>query len=89
MALNDKTCNTCANYSVISIGDGQKKANRGWCIPKSIYPAQEQPGQIFPPGVRRAPLVELGKPVIVVGADVVGHCAEYKAKPPSKPTKKK
>ena len=91
MSLNGKPCNTCENYAVISIGDGQKKAARGWCVPKSVYPAQEQPGQVFPPGVKRAPVGELAKPHIVVGVEIVPHCVEYreKAVPPAKPGKKR
>jgi len=89
MALNDKNCSSCSNYAVISIGDGQKKARHGWCVPRSKYPAKEQPGQIFPPGAKRVAVGELAKPFIVVGDDVMPNCGDYRAKPPSKPTPKK
>lgn len=80
MAINSKPCKDCANYAPIKVGDGKKQARRGWCSVKSVYPAQEQPGQIFPPGVRRAQPGELAKPVIVVGNEVQSHCDQFREK---------
>jgi hypothetical protein len=43
----------CRNYDPIMTGAG-KESRRGWCAALSVYPFKEQPGQIFPAGVKRA-----------------------------------
>jgi len=80
MAMNEKTCTKCSNYAAISLGDGSRKANRGWCVAKSVYPNQEQPGHIIPDGAKRAAPGEQAVPHIVIGAEVVPHCTDFRAK---------
>ena len=72
MPLNDKPCNTCLSYDPILLGDGSKQARRGWCAKKSVYPNQEQDGQIFPANVRRAESGKIAQPYIVIGSEVEG-----------------
>lgn len=74
MALNEKPCRSCVHFDQIALGDGTKKARHGWCSVRSEYPAQEQPGQVFPIGVKRVPEGQLAKPYIVTADGVVGHC---------------
>lgn len=78
--MANQPCNTCANYDVIIRGK-DKKAAHGRCVPRSTYPAKEQPGQEFPEGCARAPEGELCKPYIVVGKDTMKQCDLYKAAP--------
>ena len=79
MALNNKPCKSCVFYDVIKVGSS-KGARHGWCSVKSIYPAVEQAGQIFPTGVKRASVDALAKPYIITGDEVIPHCAEYQAR---------
>jgi hypothetical protein len=69
----EHTCGECANYDPI-LGPGEKETKRGWCIPRSVYPAVEGPGQVFPPGVKRAKKGELAKPYIVKKYDLLPGC---------------
>lgn len=78
--MNDKPCNTCANYDPIKKGDGSRPTRHGWCSVQSIYPAREMPGQTFPPGVARAESGALATPHIVEAQGIVRHCTLYKAK---------
>lgn len=71
--MNKLECGKCAKYDPI-LGPNEKRTKRGWCIPRSIYPATEGPGQIFPPGVKRAEAGELAKPFIVRDKQVVESC---------------
>lgn len=77
--MADKPCNTCSFYDAITRNERETK--HGWCAPRSTYPHKEQPGQVFPSGVKRAAQGELAKPFIVLGADVVKHCTDYRKKP--------
>ena len=80
MALNDKPCKSCKNFDRIVFGDDSKKTSQGWCAAKSIYHYQEQPGQVFPVGVKRAAPGELATPVIVKAGEVITNCIDYKPK---------
>ena len=80
--MADKPCNTCQNYDPII--RGTKEGRHGRCAVKSTYPAHEQKGQVFPPGVARAEPGELAKPVIVVGTEVMKACGVYRIKPTTK-----
>ena len=71
-------CKKCFNYDPII--KGKKEVRHGWCAAQSIYPAQEQAGQTFPAGVRRATPDERAKPLIVIGNDVVKHCQLFRGK---------
>ncbi len=77
--MADRPCNTCQNYDPII--RGTKEGRHGRCAAKSTYPAKEQKGQVFPPGVKREAPGALAKPVIVVGADTVPACTLFRAKP--------
>jgi hypothetical protein len=77
MAINDKPCGGCKNYDPI-LGSGERPKRRGWCIPRSLYPAEEGPGQIFPAGVKRVNAGELAKPYIVKKDYVHPMCGLYK-----------
>ncbi len=81
MSVNDKPCQTCVHYDPILRGDGTMKARHGWCAIRSVYPAQEGPGQVFPPRVKRVEPGALAAPVIVTGADAVPSCTTFHAKP--------
>lgn len=77
MAMNDKPCQDCKHYDVIARGDGTKKGRQGWCAVKSVYHHQEQPGQLFPLGVKRAAPGELAQPVIVTGSEIQPLCTQF------------
>lgn len=81
MATNP--CDTCAHYDPI-IGRRDTPARHGRCGAKSTYPAIAQAGQTFPAGAPRAAVGEPCKPVIVIGAQTVASCADYRAKPKKK-----
>ena len=76
---NQIKCKDCVYYDCI-LGRRERKTKRGWCSKKSVYPAQEGPGQTFPLNVRRAATGELGKPVIVIGDAVEKHCKDARLK---------
>lgn len=78
--MADKPCNTCKNYDPITIRDGEDIGNHGRCAAQSTYPAVEQQGQKFPPGVKRAAPGALASPVIVAGEDVQKLCTLYRSK---------
>lgn len=80
MALNEKPCRDCKFYDRIILGDDSTKTNQGWCAEKSVYHASEQPGQVFPPNVKRAAPGELAKPYIVRGMTVVNNCLDFRSK---------
>lgn len=80
--MADKPCNTCQFYDPII--RGSKEGRHGRCAAQSSYPAVEQKGQVFPPGVARAAPGELAKPVIVVGDEVITGCNLFRAKLPAK-----
>lgn len=79
--INSKPCGTCKNYDVIKPGNKETKqpaGRMGRCAVKSIYPNQEQEGQLFPLNVKRAEPGELAKPFVVYGSDVQKNCTEYR-----------
>lgn len=82
--MAEKPCNQCQHYDPIIRGK-DKQGKHGRCAAKSTYPATEQKGQVFPPGVARAPDGELCKPVIVIGTEIVATCDLFKIKPTVKP----
>jgi len=82
--MADFPCNNCQNYDPIL--RGSKEGRHGRCAVKSTYPAVEQKGQVFPPGVARAEPGELAKPLIVVGAETIRGCSDFRAKLPAKRT---
>lgn len=85
--MADKPCKTCLHYDPII--RGIKEGRHGRCAATSTYPATEQSGQVFPPGVKREAPGVRAKPVIVTGSGIVPTCALYRAKPlkPAKPGK--
>lgn len=76
--MADQPCKECRNYDVIT--KGTIPTRRGWCAAQSTYPAQEQKGQVFPPGVKRAAPGELAQPLIVIGSGVVSTCTLFRSK---------
>lgn len=85
--MADKPCNQCSHYDPILKGKG-KQGRHGRCAVRSTYPAIEQRGQVFPPGVKREEPGILAKPYIVKGADVNVPCTLFKIKPTPKPAAK-
>ena len=85
--MNGLPCGNCKLFDPI-LGPGEKATRRGMCIPRSTYPTYEGPGQVFPPGVPRAPVGELAKPFIVKRDQVVGPC-EYARKADFNPVDEK
>lgn len=77
--MADKPCKTCMNYDPIIRGKNVP-GRHGRCVPQSTYPAVEQPGQVFPPGAKRAEPGELACPLIVEGSGIVKTCQIYRAK---------
>lgn len=75
--MADAPCNTCQHYDPIV--RGVKIGRHGRCVVKSTYPAVEQKGQVFPPNAVRAEPDTLAQPHVVVGAETVPGCAEYRA----------
>jgi hypothetical protein len=76
----DKPCDTCKNYDPITVQNGQNVGRHGRCAAQSTYPAVEQQGQKFPPGVKRVAPGQLAKPVIVTGTETVSACSLYRGK---------
>lgn len=77
---NKTKCKDCRHYDVIRSGQ-TKNPQHGWCAAKSVYPYQEEIGQVFPPGVKRASSPgELAKPEIVEGNRVLSFCVLVKPK---------
>lgn len=72
-------CGTCKNFDPII--RGKDATRQGRCAVKSVYPAVQQPGQIFPVGALRAAPGQLAKPVIVAKDEVVAACEEYRNNP--------
>ena len=71
--MNEVPCGKCGNYDPC-LGPGEKHIGRGWCIPRSKYPAQEGPGQVFPPGVTRVAAGQLAEPFLVDEEQVIAVC---------------
>ena len=62
-------CRDCKNYDPIGSG-----VLRGRCVPRSTYPAKENPGQEFPQGAVRAAHGEPANVEVVVGNGVIPGC---------------
>lgn len=77
--MAEKPCVTCQFYDPII--RGTKAGRHGRCAAKSTYPAEEQRGQVFPPGVKREEPGVLAKPVIVLGKGIERACTLYRAQP--------
>lgn len=77
--MADKPCASCAHYDPIKRGTADTR--RGWCAAKSIYPAQPQKGQAFPPEASRAMPGERASPFIVIGSEVARGCDQHRSKP--------
>ena len=77
--MNTLKCGLCAFYDPI-LARNEKETKRGWCVKRSVYPAQPGPGQVFPPdAVRQDDPKALGEPYIVRKSEVVLTCAYAKA----------
>jgi hypothetical protein len=71
--MNQTPCGRCCFYDPL-IGSNAKDTKMGWCVKRSVYPFQEGPGQVFPPGVARVAESELARPFIVKKDQIVGPC---------------
>lgn len=80
--FNDKPCDTCDYFDPVLRGTnkGVRSTKWGWCAKNSVYPTRENPGQVFPAGVKRAAVGERAKPVIVKVGQVVTQCTLYSIK---------
>lgn len=76
--MADSPCIDCRNYD--GIKKGLADTRRGWCTVQSVYPAKEQVGQVFPPGVRRAEPGQLAQPFVVVGSETVRNCETFRSR---------
>jgi len=77
--INPHPCSKCRNYYAIRVGSN-KQAAHGWCSVKSIYPHQEEPGQLFPDDVKRAAPEERAKPYIVRGNSIEARCDQFRTR---------
>ena len=75
--MNDLPCGKCDNFDPI-LGSGRKKTAHGWCAKKSVYHHAEEPGQVFPAGVKRAAPGALAQPYIVTWENVETVCPDAK-----------
>jgi hypothetical protein len=81
--FNDKPCDTCHHFDPILKGGqkGLKETDWGWCAKKSVYPAKEGPGQVFPAGVQRvSDPASPAEPFIVRRGEVKGNCTAFSAR---------
>lgn len=82
--VNDKPCDSCSNFDPVLRGalrGGLRDTAWGWCASRSVYPAKEGPGQVFPDGVKRVEDPSLpAKPFIVRRGQVVPGCAQHVVK---------
>lgn len=78
--MNTNACGTCKNFDQL-IGPRNKAQQFGWCAARSVYPAKEGPGQVFPPNVKRMsdPSVP-SKPLIVYQDTVDTGCVFFNKK---------
>lgn len=72
--MNSLPCGDCINYDPILAREEQETL-RGWCIARSLYPAKEGPGQVFPPNAQRHEDPKaLGTPFIVKKMALITAC---------------
>lgn len=76
--MNKLKCSSCVHF------DEQYKFVNGrrvplWyglCAKRTVYPAKEQDGQVFPEGVKRAEEGQLAQPAIVQPGAVIPGCLD-------------
>jgi hypothetical protein len=76
---NKLKCKDCRFYDSIG-AKGRGSDSHGRCAVKSVYPAKEGPGQVFPDGVRRVAEGELAKPFVVEADKVISSCVQVSPK---------
>jgi len=77
--MNKLKCKDCVNYDPVA--HPQRRGSHGRCIPRSVYPALEAAGQVFPSNaVRQEDPQAPGKLHIVQGNTIIPHCTLAKAK---------
>lgn len=76
----DHPCNDCANYDPI-VGRESKLTGFGHCVPRSIYPFKEGPGQTFPKDATRVTSpTGLPKLEVVRATEVKPACPLFRSK---------
>lgn len=74
--MADIKCKDCKHYAVIKSAKN-RNPDYGWCNIRSVYPAIEEIGQVFPPNVKRMEdPAQPAKPYIVKGNSVVSFCTQ-------------
>lgn len=78
--MNTTPCGKCKHFDPV-LGPRNKVNPFGWCAVKSVYPAKEGPGQVFPPDVKRVDdASKPAKPFIVYQDKVETGCAFFQPK---------
>ena len=77
--MNAQPCGKCRHYDVIK-GPRFKSTGFGRCVPRSIYPTKEGPGQRFPPNAKRAAEGTMPQIEAVRETDTVPTCTQFEAK---------
>lgn len=78
--MSNLKCKDCKYYEVIKSARN-RNPEHGWCTVRSVYPAVEELGQVFPPNVARMDdPAKPAKPYIVKGNGVVSFCTKGQAK---------
>lgn len=77
--MADKPCGSCRKFDPI-IGQRLHRIGYGRCVPRSTYPAREGPGQVFPPGARRASEGAPADAHVVPHDHVATYCTFYEAR---------
>lgn len=78
--MNTNPCGKCKNFDPV-LGPRNKANAFGWCAARSVYPAKEGPGQVFPPNVKRVDdPAKPAKPLIVYEDKVEAGCAFFQPK---------
>lgn len=77
--MNNLKCGDCHYYDVqfLIVKGERKNSTFGRCAKRSLYPAKERDGQVFPPDVERAAEDEIIPPekiLIVDGKSVRSEC---------------
>lgn len=72
--MNTTVCGKCKNFDQL-VGPRNKAQPFGWCAARSVYPAKEGPGQVFPAGVKRVDdPMKPAKPLIIYQDTVDAGC---------------
>ena len=78
--MTTEKCGDCRHYDQLT-GARNKKMDYGWCASRSVYPAKEGPGQVFPDGVKRVDdPIKPAKPLIVYATTVDAGCVFFAPK---------